>query len=249
VGNNLSISYPQLELSLFPERLAPCPSGSAAVRELAARYADNPARRIAEAGAGVVSNAELLIGLSGISYDKAVALLRTGWTGLMAKSVAELRSEHGLTERQARVIVAAVEVAQRIAVEQIPERMQIKSPADVAALLMIEMGHLDQEHLRVVLLDTKNRVQEVVTVYIGSVNSAAIRVGEVFKAAIRRNSTALIVAHNHPSGDPTPSPEDILVTRQIVEAGKLLDCEVLDHLIVAKGRHVSMRERGLGFSS
>lgn len=83
--------------------------------------------------------------------------------------------------------------------------------------------------------------------YVGSVNSAQVRVGEVFRDAVRRNSTAVIVAHNHPSGDPTPSPEDILVTRQIVEAGKLLDVDVLDHLILGRGRYVSMRERGAGF--
>lgn len=127
-------------------------------------------------------------------------------------------------------------------------REQIKSPADVAALLLVEMGHLDQEELRAVLLDTKNRVQDIVTVYRGSLNTSLIRVGEVFKAAVRWNSAALIVAHNHPSADPTPSPEDVLVTRHIVEAGKLLDVEVLDHLVVGQGRWVSLRERGLGFS-
>jgi DNA repair protein RadC len=135
------------------------------------------------------------------------------------------------------------------AVLTIPERTQIRSPADVAGLLMVEMSHLDQEHLRTVLLDTKNRVQHIQTVYIGSLNSAQIRVGEVYKAAVRWNSAAIIVAHNHPSGDPNPSPEDVLVTRQIVEAGKLLDVECLDHLVISQGRYVSMRERGLGFSS
>jgi DNA repair protein RadC len=113
---------------------------------------------------------------------------------------------------------------------------------------MADMGHLDQEELRTVLLDTKNRIQDIVTVYQGSLNASMVRVGEVFKAAIRWNSAALIVAHNHPSSDPTPSPEDVLVTRQIVDAGKLLDVEVLDHLVVGQGRWVSMRERGLGFS-
>jgi len=131
----------------------------------------------------------------------------------------------------------------------VDERPQIKSPADVANLLLLEMGHLDQEHLRTVLLDTKNRVQQIATIYIGSVNSAQVRIGEIFRDAIRRNSAALIVAHNHPSGDPTPSPEDILVTRQIVEAGKLLDIDVLDHLILGNNRYVSLKERGLGFSS
>jgi DNA repair protein RadC len=127
------------------------------------------------------------------------------------------------------------------------ERLQIRSPADAAQLMLIEMGHLDQEHLRAICLDTKNRVQKVHTIYVGSLNSSLVRVGEVFKETIRLNSAALIVVHNHPSGDPTPSPEDVLVTRQIVEAGKLLDIEVLDHLVIGQGRYVSMRERGLGF--
>jgi DNA repair protein RadC len=127
-------------------------------------------------------------------------------------------------------------------------REQIKSPADVAALLMVEMSHLDQEELRVLNLDTKNRIQSITTVYRGSVNSAQVRISELFKEAIRLNSAAIIVVHSHPSGDPTPSPEDILVTRQIVEAGKLLDVDTLDHVVIGRGRWVSMRERGLGFS-
>jgi DNA repair protein RadC len=127
-------------------------------------------------------------------------------------------------------------------------REQIKSPADVVALLMVEMSHLDQEELRVLNLDTKNRFQSLVTVYRGSVNSAQVRISEVFKEAVRLNSAAIIVVHSHPSGDPTPSPEDILVTRQIVEAGRLLDVDTLDHVVIGRGRWVSMRERGLGFS-
>lgn len=127
------------------------------------------------------------------------------------------------------------------------DRTQIKSPADVAALLMAEMGHLDQEHLRTVLLDTKNRVQAVHTVYIGTLNCSTVRIGELFKEALRRNSAALVLCHNHPSGDTSPSPEDVMLTREAVEAGKLLDCEVLDHLILGAGRWTSLREHGLGF--
>ena len=111
------------------------------------------------------------------------------------------------------------------------------------------MSHLDQEHLRTVLLDTKNRIQAISTVYIGSLNASMVRVGEVFKEAVRRNSSALIVVHNHPSGDATPSPEDVLVTREIVQAGKLLDVDVLDHLVIGQGVWVSLRERGLGFDT
>jgi DNA repair protein RadC len=125
-------------------------------------------------------------------------------------------------------------------------RTQIKSPADLAGLLMVQMAAYDQERMITVLLDTKNRVQKIHTVYCGTLNSAAIRVAEVFKEAIRCNSAAIILAHNHPSNDPTPSMEDILVTRQIVEAGKLLDIELVDHLVICSGQFVSMRQKGLG---
>lgn len=133
------------------------------------------------------------------------------------------------------------------AVLQPTRREQIKSPTDAVALLMLEMSHLDQEQMRVLCLDTKNRLQKIHTVYKGTLNTAVIRVGELFKEPVRLNSAAIILAHNHPSGDPSPSPEDVFITRQAVEAGKLLDCEVLDHLIIGQGNYVSLRERGLGF--
>ena len=126
-------------------------------------------------------------------------------------------------------------------------RTQIRSPADIAAILMTEMSHLDQEQLRVVCVDTKNRVLAIHTLYVGSLNSSLVRVGEIFKEAIRLNAAAIVVAHNHPSADATPSADDILVTRQIVEAGRLLDIELLDHLVIARGTYVSMRERRMGF--
>jgi DNA repair protein RadC len=109
------------------------------------------------------------------------------------------------------------------------------------------MQALEQEHLRVLLLDRRNKVLEVTEVYRGSVNSSQVRVGEVFKEAIRKNASGIIVVHNHPSGDPTPSPDDVAVTRAIVQAGKLLDVDVLDHLVIGQGRWVSLKERGLGF--
>jgi DNA repair protein RadC len=127
-------------------------------------------------------------------------------------------------------------------------REQISAPADIAALLLVEMGYLPQEQFRVVCLNTKNHVQTIATVYQGTINSSAVRIAEVFAEALRRRSAAIIMAHNHPSGDPTPSPEDIAVTRQIVEAGRLLDVDVLDHLVIGQGRWVSLREKRLGFT-
>lgn len=125
---------------------------------------------------------------------------------------------------------------------------KIRSPRDAAALLMVEMGHLDQEEMRTMMLSTKNHVMGIITVYKGSLNTSVVRVGEIYKEALRRNAASVIIAHNHPSGEPDPSPEDVLVTRKIVEAGKLLDVECLDHLVIGQGRYVSMRERGLGFT-
>lgn len=129
------------------------------------------------------------------------------------------------------------------------DRSKIKSPADVAALLMLEMGYLDQEQLRVVIVNTKNRVLKVHMVYQGSLDSSIVRVGEVFKEALKLNGARIILVHNHPSGETCASPEDVLLTRQVIDAGRLLDCEVLDHLIIGQGRWMSLRERGLGFET
>ena len=214
-----------------------------------------PRERLRDVGPGALSDAELLaillrVGVQGSSaLDLAQHLLNEhrGWVGLLRADYNDLCSRRGMGEAKAATLKAALEIGRRLLLNNNEERLQIRSPSDVANLLMVEMSHLDQEHLRTVLLDTKNRVQAVTTVYVGSVNTALIRVGEVFKEAIRRNSTAIILVHNHPSGDPAPSSDDIAVTKQIVAAGKLLDVDVLDHLIIGHGRYTSLRERGVGF--
>ena len=119
----------------------------------------------------------------------------------------------------------------------------------LAALVQYEMSLLEQEYLKTILLDTRNRVMAIIEVYHGNVNSSQVRVAEVFKPAIQRMAPAIICVHNHPSNDPTPSPDDVAVTRAMVQAGKLLDIQMLDHLIIGgNGRFVSLKERGLGFS-
>jgi DNA repair protein RadC len=128
------------------------------------------------------------------------------------------------------------------------ESIQVKSPQDIAPILMLQMGHLDQEHLKVICLNTKNYVILNTTIYVGNVNTSMVRAAEVFRPAIATNAPAIIIAHNHPSNDVQPSPEDVLLTRELCEAGRRLDIELIDHLVVGQDKVLSMRERGLGFS-
>jgi DNA repair protein RadC len=218
--------------------------------------AERPREKLLTNGAGGLSTGELLAiilrtGTRGETVvDLATRLLVEfgGLQGLARASLVELTKSHGLGAAKACEVKACLELARRLSLEQPEDRYIISSPEDAARLVGPEMAALDQEQLRVILLNTKNMVQRVATVYQGSVNAAQLRVGEVFKEAIRQNCPALIVVHNHPSGDPTPSPEDVAVTAELVKAGKLLDVSVLDHVIVAGGRHISLRRRGLGFN-
>jgi len=127
------------------------------------------------------------------------------------------------------------------------ERPGIHSPKDAYDYLFPFMTNAPREELWIVILDTRNRIKELVKLYSGTVNQSNVRIAEVFRHAIIETSPAIIIAHNHPSGDPTPSPEDVALTRAIVEAGRLLDIEVLDHLVIGAGRYVSHKERQLGF--
>ncbi len=228
----------------------------AAYRITDLQQTERPRERLAALGPQALSNAELLAILLrvGVPGENAVQLgqrlLQTfgGIRGLHRAPFDELLHQHGLGEAKAAQIQAAIELGRRLTLEAPEERPSINSPADAAALVLYEMGALEQEHLRVMLLDRRNRVLETVDLYRGSVNSSQIRVGEIFREAIRKNASALIVIHNHPSGDPTPSPDDVAVTRAILQAGKMLDVDVLDHLVIGAGRWVSLKERGLGFS-
>ena len=216
---------------------------------------DRPRERLARYGAQSLSNAELLaillrVGLEGenaVQVGQRLLKVYGGISGLQRAPFEDLCNQHGIGEAKAAQIKAAIELGRRLSLESPDERPAVNSPADAAALVAYEMSALEQEHLRVILLDTRNRVLEIVEIYKGSVNSSQIHVGEIFKPAVRRNAPAIIVVHNHPSGDPTPSPDDVAVTRAIVQAGKLLDVDVLDHMVIGQGRWVSLKERGLGF--
>lgn len=223
------------------------------IRDLADH--DRPRERLIKVGAEVLSTAELLaIVLRNGSQGESVLRLAErllvefdNLPGLSRATITELMAIHGVGEAKAAEIKAALEIGRRLVASAPEERPRVSSPDDAFHLLKSEMMFLEQEQLRLILLDTRNRVLRTLTVYVGSLNTSVIRVGELFRAAIRDNAAAFIVAHNHPSGDPSPSPEDITVTRQIVQAGKLLDVDVLDHIVIGHNRFVSLKQRGLGF--
>ncbi|MBW8010129.1 MAG: JAB domain-containing protein [Chloroflexi bacterium] len=230
--------------------------GQAAYRITDLDASERPRERLVKLGPQALNTAELLAILLrvGVQGENAVQvgqrLLQTfgGLSGLQRASVEEVKAQHGLGEAKVAAIKAAIELGRRMTLESPEERAVIQSPGDAAALLQYEMGALEQEHLRVVLLNTRNQVLDIVEVYRGSLNTSMVRVGEVFKQAVRSNAASIIVAHNHPSGDPTPSPDDIAVTRAIIESGKLLDIDVLDHIVIGQGSFVSIKERGLAFN-
>lgn len=217
---------------------------------------ERPRERMMSAGAHSLSNSELLAILmnTGMRGEPVTVMAQRllnesgGLAGLIRKDLVEIARVKGIGPAKAAKIRAAIELGRRIAALSAGERPKIESPEDVTNLLGMEMAALEQEQLRVVLLDTKHHVLGIRMVYQGSVNAANVRRGEVFRDAVRLNATAMILVHNHPSGDPTPSSADVSVTIDLVQAGEMLDICVLDHVIIGQGRHVSMKRLGLGFT-
>lgn len=216
---------------------------------------ERPRERLKLRGPSSLSDGDLLAiilntGLQGETVtDVSQRLLAQhgGLRGLFRLEISELAEIRGLGDAKAVRLKAALELGRRLAALSPDERAQVTSPDDVANLLQIEMAALEQEQLRVVLLDTKHRILGTRTVYQGSVNQAQVRVGEVYRDAVRQNATAIVAVHNHPSGDPTPSAADVSLTVELARAGEMLDIDLLDHLIIGQGRWLSMRRLGLGF--
>jgi DNA repair protein RadC len=200
-------------------------------------------------GAKTLSTAELIaLVLSSASAQgdplaTASKLLDTFGVGGLKNIDENQLASAGLSKARARLFKVVCELAVRLTLSDPGEHQQIVSPNDAAALLQPFMAHLDHEELRVLVLDTKNRVVANIQLYQGTVNSSVLRASEIFRQAVVRNCPGIIVAHNHPSSDPTPSPEDIEVTKQLLEAGRLLDIELLDHIIIGNPRFTSLKER------
>ena len=216
---------------------------------------ERPRERLEHYGAGALSTSELLaiILRTGVGGENVINLATrllaqfSGLRGLSKADFAQINALKGMGQAKTAQVKAALELGRRLLTASPEERPQVKSPADVANLLLLEMGALEQEEMRVLFLDVKSRVLGISTIYMGSLHTAWLRVGELFREAVRRNCAAIIVVHNHPSGDPTPSPDDVKITQEIVKAGELLGIEVLDHLVIGSQRYISLKERGLGF--
>lgn len=221
--------------------------------------AARPRERLEQLGAGSLSDMELLaiILRTGSTRQSALALAENvigsyqGLPGVDRATLAELRQVHGLGKVKVIEIKAAFELGKRLALLQPEQRVRIGSPDDIFQLLRGAMAHLEQEELRVLLLSTKNEVLRVFLQYRGTLNSTNVRLGELFREAIRDNAAHVILAHNHPSGDPTPSPQDVSLTRDAIQAGSFLGIDVLDHVVIGQGQgrdgFVSLKERGLAF--
>ena len=172
-----------------------------------------------------------------------------GLAGLGRVSFAELCAERGLSEAKSSQLMAALELGRRFVSLAPQERAVINSPQDVANLLLAEMSVLDQEHLKVLLLNTRNEVLGIQEIYVGNVNSSVIRASEVFRPAVQANAPSIIVVHNHSSGDPAPSSQDVDITKELISAGKLLGIELLDHVVLGSAnRFVSLNEMRLAFT-
>ncbi|KAF1085631.1 hypothetical protein SPSYN_01774 [Sporotomaculum syntrophicum] len=212
-----------------------------------------PRERLLQEGPEALSDIELLAIMLRTGYaaasavDLATALLGHfgGIKQLLGVSAEELSAFKGMGPAKVAQIRAALELGRRVAMTTTWDRPCIKSPENAASLVMEEMRHLDKEHFCALLLNTKNQVLVRETISIGTLNSSAIHPRELFKAAIRRSAAGVILVHNHPSGDPTPSRQDIEVTNRLIEAGNIIGIEVLDHLVIGDNRFTSFKAKGL----
>jgi DNA repair protein RadC len=226
---------------------------SRAIREIPAE--ERPRERLAARGAGGLTAAELVAlvwgsgtrGASAVDLASDALTRHDGLAGLAVASELELEAIPGVGRARAAQLAAAFEIGRRLMSDWPTGRWSVRAPRDVGERLVLQMGRLEREELRVVLLNAKNVVLRVVTVYQGNVSASLVRVGELFRDAIRSSASGIILVHNHPSGDPTPSPDDLHLTAEAIAAGRLLDIDVLDHLVVGHDAFVSLRDRGIAF--
>ncbi|WML47383.1 DNA repair protein RadC [Neobacillus sp. PS3-34] len=213
---------------------------------------ERPRERFIQHGASSLSNHELIaLLLRTGTKDESVLQLSNrllsqfeGFRLLKAATLEEITAIKGIGTAKAIQLLAAVEIGRRVANLSYNDRYVIRSPEDGAKYVMNDMRFLSQEHFVCLYLNTKNQVLHKQTIFIGSLNASIVHPREVFKEAFRRSAASIICIHNHPSGDPAPSKEDIEVTKRLAECGKIIGIELLDHLIIGENKFVSLKEKG-----
>ena len=230
------------------------PPYSTTIRDLPA--GERPRERLRHYGPQSLNNADLMAILlrTGMQGENVIAMAHRlistfkGLEGLGKASFTELTEEKGISEAKACQLMAALELGRRAVSLAREDKPLISHPRDIYSLLGAEMSGLDQEHIKVVLLNTRNEVMSVHEIYKGNVHTAIIRVAEIIRPAIRENAPAMVAVHNHPTGDPEPSAQDVSMTVDVRQAAELLDIELVDHVIIGKGgRFSSLKEHNLGF--
>ena len=213
---------------------------------------DRPRERLLKYGANHLSNQELIaIILGSGTKDESVMTLSNrvlmhfeGLRLLNDATIEELTAIKGIGPAKGVMILAAIELGRRISSLKLTRHVSIRSPQDGADYVMEDMRTLNQEHFVALFLNTKNEVIHHQTIFIGSLNTSVVHPREVFREAVKRSAASIICVHNHPSGDPTPSQEDIHVTRRLVDAGKMIGITILDHIIIGDRKFVSLKEKG-----
>jgi DNA repair protein RadC len=224
------------------------------IRDLPA--AERPRERLRDYGAGALSNIELIAILLRTGNTRQSAIQQAqdllahfdGLTGLARAPFRALCAERGLGEAKAAQLKAALELGIRAAAKAPLDRRIYSTPEDVADLFVGEMSLLEQEEVRVIVLDARNHLVGIHKLYKGSMHTTSVRIGELLREPVRLGASAMVLVHNHPSGDAVPSAHDIRMTKALVEAGRLLDIELADHIVVGGGSYVSMRGARLGFA-
>lgn len=214
--------------------------------------ADRPRERLLSQGASSLSNQELIAIMlrTGTKQESVLHLSNRvlhhfeGIQQLKDASIEELTSINGIGHAKAVQLMAAVELGRRLSSRQTDGKYTIRSPKDAAAFLMADMTSLKQEHFVCLFLNIKNQVMHRQTIFVGSLNASIVHPREIFREAVRRSAASIVCAHNHPSGNPAPSPEDIAVTKRLMEAGSIVGIELLDHIIIGDHQFISLNEKG-----
>ncbi|MER2089829.1 MAG: DNA repair protein RadC [Sporosarcina sp.] len=214
--------------------------------------ADRPRERLIRQGADSLSNQELIAILlrTGTKQESVLVLANRILSSfdkiqdLKYATIEEMMQVKGVGKAKAVQLLAAAEIGKRLYRKHSEGRYTIRSPEDAAAYLMTDMSSLNQEHFVVLFLNVKNEVLHKQTIFIGSLNSSIVHPREIFREAVKRSAASIIAAHNHPSGNPSPSPEDIEVTKRLIEAGSIMGIEVIDHIIIGDHKFLSLKEKG-----